>query len=339
MEVTPLAGTSLSFPVRDPSEVGTARRAAVALADHLGGSEIHGGNVALVVTELATNLVRHGGGGELLMRSLAGAPGAIEIVAIDRGPGMASVEAALRDGYSTGGTSGHGLGAVRRIADRCEIFSAPGAGTAVVARLGPQGSGRTATAAVSGVSVAKQGEPVCGDAWDWTPQADGWSVLVADGLGHGPDAARAATEAVRIYRERAAMPAGDIVGAVHAALRPTRGAAVAIAEVRPTTGQVTFTGVGNIGGTLLSGDTPRSMVSHAGIVGHECRKIQTFSYPWTEGTVIVLFSDGLQSRWTLDRYPGLRTSDPALLAGVLYRDFARGRDDVTVVAGRLASVA
>ena len=195
------------------------------------------------------------------------------------------------------------------------------------------------TRSVAGVSVAKHGEPVCGDAWAWASHGDWWSVLVADGLGHGPDAARAATEAVRIFQERAATPAADIVDAAHAALRPTRGAAIAIAEVRPAAGEVTFTGVGNIGGTLLSGGTPRSMVSHPGIVGHECRKIQTFSYPWTEGTVIVLYSDGLQSRWTLDRYPGLRVSDPALLAAVLYRDFSRGRDDVTVVAGRQASEA
>ena len=332
-----LENASLALPVRDPSEIGAARRAAVALAARLGASETEGGNVALVVTELATNLVRHGGGGELLVRPLPSAGAAIEIVAIDRGPGMANVEAALRDGYSTGGTSGRGLGAVRRIADRCEIFSAPGAGTAVVARLRAHTNGRTPVAAVAGVSVAMHGEPVCGDAWAWAPQGDGWSVLVADGLGHGPDAARAAREAVRIYGERAATPAADIVEAAHAALRPTRGAAIAIAEVRPAEGEVTFTGVGNIGGTLLSGGTPRNMVSHPGIVGHECRKVQTFSYPWAEGTVVVLYSDGLQSRWTLDRYPSLRGSDPALLAAVLYRDFARGRDDVTVVAGRRAS--
>jgi hypothetical protein len=69
-------------------------------------------------------------------------------------------------------------------------------------------------------------------------------------------------------------------------------------------------------------------------VGHECRKIQTFSYPWSEVSVLVLYSDGLQTRWTLDRYPSLASRDPALVAAVLYRDFARGRDDVTVVAGR-----
>ena len=328
-----LENASLALPVHDPSQIGNARRAAVEVADRLGASEREGGNVALVATELATNLVRHGGGGELLVRTLTGAVAGVEILAIDRGPGMANVEQALRDGFSTGGTSGHGLGAVRRIADRCEIFSAPGAGTAVVARLHVRGPGRSSDV-VAGVCVAMHGESVCGDAWAWVSHPDCWVVLVADGLGHGSEAARAAQEAVRIFREHAAAAAADILDAAHAALRPTRGAAIGIAEVYPARGEATFTGVGNIGATILSGGAPRNLVSHAGIVGHECRKIQTFSYPWSEGAVMVLYSDGLQTRWTLDRYPGLRTSDPALLAAVLYLDFARGRDDVTVVAGR-----
>jgi len=161
-----------------------------------------------------------------------------------------------------------------------------------------------------------------------------WSVLVADGLGHGPDAAVAAAGAVRIFGERAGEPGADVLAAAHDALRHTRGAAVALAEVRPGAGELSFTGIGNIGGVVLTPQGSRSLVSHAGIVGHECRKIQTFTYPWTRESVLVLFSDGLQSRWTLDRYPALRGRDPALLAAVLYRDFARGRDDVTVVAGR-----
>jgi hypothetical protein len=244
------------------------------------------------------------------------------------------VERALRDGYSTGGSNGAGLGAVQRIADRCEIFSLHGAGTAVLARIRLAGPAPIGDMTVAGVSVAQHGEAVCGDAWSWTAGPDGWSVLVADGLGHGPEAATAAAEAVRVFQAHAGDPAANILAAAHAAMRHTRGAAVAIAEVRPARGELTFTGVGNIGGTILVPEGSRSLVSHAGIVGHECRKIQTFSYPWSKGSVLVLYSDGLQSRWTLDRYPALRGRDPVLLAAVLYRDFARGRDDVTVVVGR-----
>jgi len=325
---------NLVLPVHDSSQVGTARRAAITEAQRLGAADSETGKVALIVTELATNLARHAGGGELLVRSLPAPGAALEIVALDRGPGMANVEQALRDGYSTGGTNGVGLGAVQRIADRCEIFSAPDAGTAVLVRIRLAGPPPASDVAVAGVSVAKPGEVVCGDAWSWTAGSEGWSVMVADGLGHGPDAASAAAEAVRMFQRRAGEPAADILAAAHDAMRHTRGAAIGIAEVRPARGELTFTGVGNVGGTVLSADASRSLVSHAGIVGHECRKIQTFSYGWPEGSVMVLHSDGLQTRWTLDRYPSLRGRDPALIAAVLYRDFARGRDDVTVVAGR-----
>ncbi|HET8836015.1 MAG TPA: ATP-binding protein [Gemmatimonadales bacterium] len=327
-----MTARSMVLAVHDSSQVGAARRAAVAEAERLGAAESESGKVALVVTELATNLARHAGGGELLLRSLT-EPAALEIVAIDRGPGMASVEQALRDGYSTGGTNGVGLGAVQRVADRCEIFSAHGSGTAVLARLRLTAV-RSGEVVVAGVSVPQPGEMVSGDAWSWHAGGHGWSVLVADGLGHGPDAATAAAEAVRIFQQRVTDSAADIMGAAHAAMRHTRGAAVAIAEVRPAEGTLTFTGVGNVGGTLLTAEGPRSLVSLPGIVGHECRKVQTFTYAWPRGSSLVLYSDGLQSRWSLDRYPTLRSRDPALLAAVLYRDFARGRDDVTVVASR-----
>lgn len=324
---------SVALAVHDSSQVGAARRAAVTLAERLGCTPTVGGNVALVVTELATNLVRHGGGGELLIRPM-GEGGGLEIVALDRGPGIANVEEALRDGFSTGGSNGTGLGAVRRIADCCDIFSAPGAGTAVLARIGPGPRPRGRGPVVSGVSVPMAGEEVCGDAWAWAAESGRWSVLVADGLGHGPAAALAASEAVRVFRERPMAPAEDLLGLTHAALRPTRGAAIGLAQVRPADGEIIFTGVGNIGGVVMTAGASRNLVSHAGIVGHECRKIQSFSYPWSEGSVLVLYSDGLQTRWTLDRYPALAARDPALLAAVLYRDFSRGRDDVTVVAAR-----
>jgi anti-sigma regulatory factor (Ser/Thr protein kinase) len=324
----------LVLPVQDGSQVGSSRRAAVVEAERLGAAESEAGKVALIVTELATNLARHGGGGELLLRSLVEPTPALEIIALDRGPGMASVEQAVRDGYSTGGTNGVGLGAVRRMADHCEIYSVDGAGTAVLARIRLAGVVRPPDPPVAGVSVAKHGEAVCGDAWVWAAGDQGWSVMVADGLGHGAEAAAASAEAVRLFRSRPGEPAADVLAAADEAMRHTRGAAVAIAEVRPARGELTFTDVGNIGGTLLAPEGPRSLVSLAGIVGHGGRKIQTFSYPWPKGSVLVMYSDGLQTRWTLDRYPALRGRDPALLAAVLYRDFARGRDDVTVVAGR-----
>jgi anti-sigma regulatory factor (Ser/Thr protein kinase) len=326
---------SIPLAVQDATQIGAARRAAVTAAERLGISEVDAGKVALVVTELATNMVRHAGGGELLVRPLteAGEAG-LEIMALDRGPGIPNLEQALRDGFSTAGTKGAGLGAVRRLAHRCEVFSPPGVGTAVLARLLFSAPPRPSRAAVAGVCVAKPGETACGDAWCWAEHPDGWTVMVADGLGHGVDASVAAAEAVRVFLQHRGEPPADVMAAAHAAMRHTRGAAIGIARVDLARRELGFTGVGNIGGTLLAGGAARSLLSIPGIVGHESRKIQEFVYPWPEKAVVVLYSDGLQTRWTVDRYPALPARDPALLAAMLYRDFTRGRDDVTDVAGR-----
>ena len=161
-------------------------------------------------------------------------------------------------------------------------------------------------------------------------------LVVADGLGHGPLASVAAQAAIRIARERAADGPAEVFRAAHAALRSTRGAALAVAEIDPDRGMVRYAGIGNIAGTILTPGRERtsSLVSHNGIVGHEMRKVQEFAYPWSPGSTLVMHSDGLATHWRLDRYPGLLARHPSLIAGVLYRDFTRGRDDVTVLVAR-----
>jgi hypothetical protein len=154
---------------------------------------------------------------------------------------------------------------------------------------------------------------------------------VVDGLGHGPLAADAAREAVRVFREQTATDLPEVVRRIHAALRSTRGAAVAVAEAGLAEGVVRFVGVGNIAGTVFADGASRSLVSHNGTAGLEARRIQEFADPFPRGALLVLHSDGLATQWRLERYPGLAGRDPALVAGVLYRDFRRGRDDLTVL--------
>jgi len=160
---------------------------------------------------------------------------------------------------------------------------------------------------------------------------------MADGLGHGPlaaDASRAAIAACGI-REGDTLP--EVMERIHNALRPTRGAAVAIAEIDPSAKLVRFTGIGNIGATIVSDSTPvRRLVSLPGTAGHQIRKIMEYTYPWDAGACLVMHSDGLQSHWSFDPYPGLMERPPSIVASVFYRDFARGRDDVTVAVVREA---
>ncbi len=319
----------LIAPVSDPSQIGAARRAVVEMSTCSGLDAADAARAALVATELASNLLRHGGGGELLLEP---APQVLTIVAIDRGAGMADVQACLRDGYSTAGTPGTGLGAIRRQADDFDIFSTPGGGTAILmrcrARRQPAPGGRFM---VGAVNLAKPGEEISGDSWDVHLDGESASVIVADGLGHGPLAAQASGEAIRLFRKTPSSSPMTILEAVHAGLRPTRGAAVAVAHLDLSKHVVVFGGVGNISGTLLAAGTTSRMVSHNGTAGHVAPRLRELTYPFSGLPTVILCSDGLNTSWSLDRYPGLVARDPTLIAAVLYRDHSRGRDDATAV--------
>ena len=186
-----------------------------------------------------------------------------------------------------------------------------------------------------GICVPLRGEQACGDQWTFQERAKGCRLTMADGLGHGrlaADAAEAAIGTAMTYPDEAAP---DLLQRIHDALRPTRGAAVAVAEIDPGARVVRFAGIGNISGVVIPESGPvRRMVSLPGTAGHEARKIVEFSYPWDSRCLVVLHSDGLQTHWSLDAYPGLFERHPSLIAGVLYRDFCRGRDDVSVVVAR-----
>lgn len=326
--------TDVSILITESSEVADARRQATAHARDLGFDETRVGTLAILVTEMAGNIVKHGGGGELLVHAIemAGKYG-IELIALDKGPGMHNVDACLHDGYSTAGSPGTGLGAIVRMSDESHIYSAPGLGTAVMARLWTDTPppGRTGMLDVEGVSIPKRGEIECGDGWARLLQEERSVILVVDGLGHGPLAASAARTAVEVFHDNADRGAAQIISILHDALRSTRGAAAAVTEIDHRNRSIRFAGIGNIAAIVFSPDKIQRMVSHNGIVGHEMRKVQEFLYPWPDDALLAMHSDGISTHWSLDTYPGLLRSHPSLIASVIYRDFCRGRDDATVV--------
>ena len=317
----------IPLEIREESQVGQARRQALKLAMNSGLNDEQASKASIIASEAANNLVKHGSGGEVVLRELRTG---IEILAIDKGQGMADVSRCLSDGYSTSGTSGTGLGAIRRLSSFFDVYSRPKIGTAVVSQL-HNGLASKPYMEIGVVCRAKAGEMLCGDAWA-TKEVDNQSwVVVADGLGHGPDAHASAIEAVRVFRETSGHKSTvDMMEAMHGALRKTRGAAVAVAQIDRASEQVRVSGVGNISVTIINNGAWKSMMSHNGILGHEVRRIQEFSHPWTPGSKLIMNSDGL-STWSIERYPGLLMKHPSLIAGVLYRDYWRQRDDVTVL--------
>jgi anti-sigma regulatory factor (Ser/Thr protein kinase) len=326
----------IALAVNDQSQVSETRRRATEIAGRQGFGDADAGRVALVATELATNILKHGNGGEILVGAYGeGASGGVELIALDKGAGMSNVTASLADGYSTAGTAGKGLGAVVRQSHFVDIASWPGSGTAVLARLktGHPPEVSSDTSRVGAVSVPKLGEEVCGDSWGVSVSPEQTTLMVADGLGHGPDAAEAAVEALRLFHRYNGHRAPVLLDYIHGGLRATRGAAVSVARFQPASGKVIYSGVGNVAGVIAVNGELRRMVSMPGTAGHNARKIQAFEYPFTAGLVI-LHSDGIASSWTLDRYPNLAARHPALIAAVLYRDLTRHRDDATVLVAK-----
>jgi anti-sigma regulatory factor (Ser/Thr protein kinase) len=338
MEVMLPASVAVPISLADSSQAGHARRQALALANVMNFGEIRQGELAIVVTEAAANIATHAGRGELLLvpwrfRNEAG----IDVLAIDNGKGIADVGLSLEDGYSTAGTAGQGLGAISRLASVLQIYSSSG-GTALLARVvreSATASQSSSDYAAGAVSLAVSGETQCGDAWSLHISPNRSIYIVADGLGHGPAAAEAAREAIRVFHDAPHLSPVRILSDAHLALTKTRGAAVSIAEVLHDKAVVHYAGVGNISGAIYDGGRTRSMVSMNGTLGHSVGRIQDFSYPWEKSSSLIMHSDGLGTRWNIDKYPGLAARHPALIAGILYRDFCRKRDDVTILVSRV----
>jgi hypothetical protein len=184
------------------------------------------------------------------------------------------------------------------------------------------------------VSVPIKGENVCGDGWGAKDTVEAVLLMVVDGLGHGILASEAAKEAERVFTESQTASTSSILRDAHDALMKTRGAAMAVASINTERGLVSFAGIGNIGASIVTPEKSRGMASHNGTVGHQATKFQEFTYPWNANDLLIMHSDGLNTRWDLKAYPGIWIKRPALIAGLLYRDFSRERDDVTVMVAR-----
>jgi anti-sigma regulatory factor (Ser/Thr protein kinase) len=331
------------LPVEDVSAVPSCRTAGQALASRLRFPAARAEQLALAVTEAASNLYKHARQGSLLLRVNRDLeqPG-IELVTIDAGPGLADVSAALRDGHSTAGTLGIGLGAIRRLADFTDLYSVPGHGTVLVARFWPVPGPPVPGPPVPGLPVPGlpvigcaglirpiTGETECGDDFAAVRAGEVVTAILCDGLGHGPLAAAAASQAVAAVLDQPGGEPAALLERVHRRMAGTRGGAVGIVQL---TGRVArFAGLGNIAASILSDGTRKSMLSVPGIAGFQARTIRQFEYEVPPGAAVILHSDGISSRWEVAAVPGLAARDPLVIAAVLLAEAGQHRDDAGVL--------
>jgi anti-sigma regulatory factor (Ser/Thr protein kinase) len=330
--------------VEDASAVPACRKAVQVLAERLQFSAARIGQLALAVTEAASNLYKHAVQGSLLLCvNRDGPQPGIDLVTIDAGPGVRDVSAAVRDGHSTAGTLGIGLGAIQRLADFSDLYSLAGRGTSLVARFCavPVGTTPPDPPALGGAARPPKppwgagllrpitGETECGDAYGAVEAGGAVTAVLCDGLGHGPLAAAAAAEGVAAVLEDPAGEPAAVLERVHRRMGRTRGGAVGI--VRIDGQQARFAGLGNVAASIVSGGERKSMISLPGIAGHQARTIRQFEYQVPPGAAVILHSDGISSRWEAAALPGIAARDPLLIAAVLLAAAGIHRDDAGIL--------
>ena len=321
-----------------PSNVGAARRAAKALAESIGFDPAACEEIALAMTELATNLIKHAQGGKLTLTPLAdGGRVGLEIESRDSGPGIADVEQALADRFSTAGTRGTGLGAVNRLMDELDITSGRGRGTRIVCRKWVRqhtGSIRPCPLAFGVATRPRQPGEDNGDAFVVKQWAESALVGVIDGLGHGQFAHRAAQAARQYVESHFDLPLDQIFRGVGRACRATRGVVMALARFDWGQGRLAFASVGNIEVRVFPSSEQFPFSIRRGVIGLNAPNAVVTEHPWPPDHVLVLHSDGLRTHWSWKDFPGLADQPAPALAQEFLRLLAKEEDDATVIVVR-----
>jgi anti-sigma regulatory factor (Ser/Thr protein kinase) len=325
------------FEITDASDVGRLRRAVVDMAKTEGLSDESCGKLAIISNEISTNILKHSKAkGDVIIRKINTENAmAFEMIGIDKGVGIKNINNAIKDGYSTAGSSGSGLGAIKRLSDDFDIFSNLNNGTAILSRVYHNKSLiniEKENLNNSGViSIQKPGQEICGDDWCIEKYKDKILILIVDGLGHGYGAYKASHQAVSFFRNNINLNIEDLIFKLDEDLIGTRGAVLSIASIDLKNNNMHYVGVGNISAKIISGSKHQSLISFDGMVGGNLLNVKKFSYDLPENSILVMNTDGLRQNITLEGYPGLLNKSASLISSVLYRDNVRGNDDSAII--------
>lgn len=342
-----------SIEIKDEAHVGTARRAVHWFAGELGFDETSLAQIDIVVQEIGMNAARYAtAGGWLHYTTTLGATPGLELIYWDSGPGIYDLDRAIRDGVSTSGSLGAGLGAIRRLMDEFDVYSTlrttsrlsfsqrrTSHGTMMVARKWVateqvETVGRGDAERFGVWSRPHPGEEVNGDAYYITRRGSSTLLAVIDGLGHGVGAKEATDVVVDLLDEWMGEPLDELLRSAHNALRSTRGAVLGLAIIDEAQKRFHYAGVGNIMVRVYNAPEHISPISTNGTLGARLGSLRVWTYPWARGATLIMASDGVSASWDIESYPGLLRHTPQLIAGILMRDYGRHADDATVLVAR-----
>jgi anti-sigma regulatory factor (Ser/Thr protein kinase)/serine/threonine protein phosphatase PrpC len=339
----------LSLPIDDESDVGTCRRKGTSLAMQMGFNEVKSGEIAIVISELVTNVLQHGGGkGRIVIYQIEDQEKqkAIEIWCCDAGDGIANIQQSLQDGFTEKNSLGIGMGTIRRFSDEMEInpeispllkeslYSDAhnyGHCIRILKRLpGKKWIGMNRKLTVGAASRCHAGETLNGDAFLVIHLSATLTVAaVIDGLGHGKEANLASELIKENILLNPDLPPDNLISHIHNSVRGTRGAVMSVARINTETNKLSFSGIGNIESFVVTNKKKKTLLSFGGIVGHNIRTPKIFEYDFEPGDVLCMFSDGITTRWKSEDIDW--GAPPQKNTELIINEYSRINDDATIL--------
>lgn len=326
--------THTSFPANDRSYFSLLKKDIHRLAENAGLGKLRISELDIIVAELTSNLFKYGDNGEILFGTFQnGDAPYIELICIDSGPGMHNPSRMLIDGVSTGNTMGHGLGSIKRLSDTFDIYSQVGWGTIILSRIYVKGKPqKKEPVTIRPLVLSKPGETTSGDGIAYKLTKDCIKLMLCDGLGHGPEANKAINEAAASFRVFPDSSPTETLRFIHSSIKKTRGMVANVVNYDFKTKRWSSAGIGNIAARWLGPGTSKNHMSYNGIVGHNIPgSMNDQQYSSEEYNQLILCSDGIKTRWEMNKYPLIQKCDPAILCAALYKDQARRTDDMSII--------
>lgn len=336
--------THVSFSADDRSYFSLIKKDIRKLAVEAGFEASRTNEIDIIVSELTSNLQKHTtGGGEILAGILGeGERTYLEIICIDNGPGIANTSKVVEDGYSTSNTLGHGFGSIKRLSDQFDIYSLKGWGTLVLCRIYKKpfvSLSRPGGVNLYPLVVAKTGEHDSGDGYYFQKVITGWKLLIADGLGHGTDANFAVNEAVAAFQNFSSDSAVEYIRFIHQKVKKTRGLVGNIILYNTAKNNFTVAGVGNISTRFFNALSYKNYISYNGIIGHNIpNTMNDVTHSQLDYNQFISCSDGVRSKWELQKFPSIGKVDCSLLTAAIYKEYGRRNDDTSVIVCKLMKV-
>ena len=339
----------LILEIDSDADIGVCRRKSVSLAGRLGFDNVKTGEVAILVSELVTNVLKHGGNkGRIMICQLLTPDNrkAMEIWCCDSGDGIKDIGNAMNDGFSEKKSLGIGLGTIRRFSDIFEInpvlsenrnnpdlqilrtFSHCIRIVKWVPEIRWLGTNHNLIAGA--VSRCKPGEKINGDLYLISHLNAVTSIAaVIDGLGHGNEANMASAIIKEQILLKSELPPDELIKCIHQSAKGTRGAVIGLVRIDTGNSKLLFAGIGNVEGFVHSPSGKKSLISWGGILGHNIRTPRVFEFPFMPGDLVCLFSDGITTRWNTDEIDW--KDHPQKIAELLINTYSRPNDDATVL--------